>query len=174
MVSLFLSNCFPCSAAFTQEKASNMTADDKKLTNGEASSFKQTETSTMADKNQRQLGLADAGMLKKIDSLFQCNVGHYISLPQIVVVGNQSSGKSSVLEGLTNLPFPKDSGLCTRFATQITFKRVIAPSIRVKIIPAKDADNEHILRCRSWKKTMDALDKEHFLHIMTQVSQRPA
>lgn len=67
--------------------------------------------------------LADLVMLEKIDRLFACNVGHYIDLPQVVVLGEQASGKSSVLEGLTNLPFPRDSGLCTRFATQIIFRR---------------------------------------------------
>lgn len=65
--------------------------------------------------------LADPSLLSKIDKLFACGVGEYIALPQLVVVGDQSSGKSSVLEGLTNLPFPRDSGLCTRFATQIIF-----------------------------------------------------
>jgi hypothetical protein len=67
--------------------------------------------------------LADSSLLEKIDKLFACNVGEYINLPQLVVVGDQSSGKSSVLEGLTNLKFPRDSGLCTRFATQIIFRR---------------------------------------------------
>lgn len=42
---------------------------------------------------------------------------------KLVVVGDQSSGKSSVLEGSTNLPFPRDSGPCTRFPTQIVFTR---------------------------------------------------
>jgi hypothetical protein len=56
------------------------------------------------------------------DRLSASNVGDYIDLPQIVVVGDQSSGKSSVLEGLTDLSFPQDSGLCTRFAT-LTFQR---------------------------------------------------
>jgi hypothetical protein len=127
----------------------------------------------MAEKKQKQLGLADAGMLKKIDNLFHCNVGHYISLPQIVVVGNQSSGKSSVLEGLTSLPFPKDSGLCTRFATQITFKRSQHASIAVMVIPAKDASTEHMLKCRAWKKTLGALDKPAFVEIMKEVSSEP-
>ncbi|KAJ5052609.1 P-loop containing nucleoside triphosphate hydrolase protein, partial [Bipolaris maydis] len=62
-------------------------------------------------------------LLEKIDKLFACNAGEYVDLPQLVVIGDQSSGKSSVLEGLTGLPFPRDSGLCTRFATQITFRR---------------------------------------------------
>lgn len=62
-------------------------------------------------------GLVHSSLLEKIDGLFACNVGDYVDLPQLVVVGHQSSGKSSVLEGLTGLPFPRDSGLCTRFAT---------------------------------------------------------
>ena len=77
----------------------------------------------MADSNASASNLADPILLNKIDKLFECGVGDYIDLPQLVVVGDQSSGKSSVLEGLTNLPFPHDSGLCTRFATQITFRR---------------------------------------------------
>lgn len=59
-----------------------------------------------------------------------------------MVVGDQSSGKSSVLEGLTDLPFPRDNGLCTRFATQITFRRAEKSSITVSIIPSPAADSK--------------------------------
>lgn len=52
--------------------------------------------------------LANHDLLDKIDKLFALNVGAQVPLPQLVVVGDQSSGKSSVLEGLTNLPFPRD------------------------------------------------------------------
>ncbi|TVY17611.1 Interferon-induced GTP-binding protein Mx2 [Lachnellula arida] len=55
---------------------------------------------------------------------------------KLIVVGDQLSGKSSVLEGLTNLPFPRDSGLCTRFPTQIVFKRSKVSTIEVSIIAA--------------------------------------
>lgn len=67
--------------------------------------------------------LAEPALLEEIDRLFACNVGEYINLPQLVVVGDQSSGKSSVLEGLTKLKSPRNTGLCTRFATQIIFRR---------------------------------------------------
>ncbi|OJZ80455.1 hypothetical protein ASPFODRAFT_65865 [Aspergillus luchuensis CBS 106.47] len=58
--------------------------------------------------------LAEPALLEEIDRLFACNVGEYINLPQLVVVGDQSSDKSSVLEGLTKLKSPRNTGLCTR------------------------------------------------------------
>ncbi len=63
-----------------------------------------------------------------------------VRLLQLVVVDDQSSGKSSVLEGLTKLPFPGDSTLCTRFATQIVFRRAERESIAVSIIPSPSSD----------------------------------
>ena len=113
---------------------------------------------------------ADPRLLSKIDRLFSCGVGDYIALPQLVVVGDQSSGKSSVLEGLTNLPFPRDSGLCTRFATQITFRRAPESNISVSIIPAKGASQEHFATVQAWSKTdLKVLDAQIFSDIMIEV-----
>jgi GTPase SAR1 family protein len=64
-------------------------------------------------------------LLDQIDKLRECGVDEYIDLPQIVVVGDQSSGKSSILEALTNIPFPRKSVKCTRFATQISLRRTV-------------------------------------------------
>ncbi|KAH8053135.1 hypothetical protein JL722_9801 [Aureococcus anophagefferens] len=44
-------------------------------------------------------------------------------LPQIAVMGDQSAGKSSVLEMISGVPFPRGSGLVTRCATQLIMKR---------------------------------------------------
>jgi hypothetical protein len=41
----------------------------------------------------------------------------------LVVVGDTSSGKSSVLQALTRLPFPVADDLCTRFVTETTIRR---------------------------------------------------
>lgn len=115
--------------------------------------------------------LADPALLDKIDKLFACNVGEYINLPQLVVVGDQSSGKSSVLEGLTKLAFPRDSGLCTRFATQIIFRRVegVDRSITATIIPGPNADNPSELQ--EWKATdLQALSPSSFVEMMSEVS----
>lgn len=116
-------------------------------------------------------GLNDQSLLDKIDKLFACNVGKYIDLPQLIVVGDQSSGKSSVLEGLTGLPFPRDSGLCTRFATQIIFRRATAKKIVVSILPAKNADDLHVKTLAAWQKTdLEDLSAANFSSIMKDVS----
>lgn len=115
--------------------------------------------------------IVDPALLDKIDKLFACGVGDYIALPQLIVVGDQSSGKSSVLEGLTNLPFPRDSGLCTRFATQITFRRTHSNSITISVIPSKDASPEYVQKINGWKRTMPFLSSESFALIMNEVSK---
>ena len=115
-------------------------------------------------------GLANPGLLEKIDQLFACNVGECVDLPQLVVVGDQSSGKSSVLEALTKLPFPRESGLCTRFATQITFRRSQETHVTVSVIPAQDASEEHKTAARAWTMNdLRSLDADSFADIMKQV-----
>ncbi|BAE58758.1 unnamed protein product [Aspergillus oryzae RIB40] len=119
--------------------------------------------------------LADPALLDKIDKLFACNVGQHIALPQLVVVGDQSSGKSSVLEGLTQLPFPRDSGLCTRFATQIIFRRDRGLSTRkvsASIIPASDSDPDRPARLRAWHtESIGSLEPSHFSTVMQEVHE---
>ncbi|KAK4200030.1 P-loop containing nucleoside triphosphate hydrolase protein [Triangularia verruculosa] len=61
-----------------------------------------------------------------------------VKLPQIVVVGDQSAGKSSVLEAITGTPFPRDAGACTRFATEIRLRRAPQASITVSVIPDRN------------------------------------
>ncbi|PKX97711.1 dynamin-like protein [Aspergillus novofumigatus IBT 16806] len=76
-------------------------------------------------------------LLEIIDKLRKLGISESVSLPQLVVVGDQSSGKSSVLEGMTGFCFPVASDLCTRFVTQIVLIR--APEsdagVRVTVIP---------------------------------------
>ena len=47
--------------------------------------------------------------------LARCNYSGKIQLPQIVVIGNQSSGKSTLLESIIGHEFlPKGTGIVTR------------------------------------------------------------
>ncbi|KAI9831563.1 MAG: hypothetical protein M1819_004794 [Sarea resinae] len=62
-------------------------------------------------------------LLQAIHELSSSGVSHEIDLPQLVIVGDQSSGKSSLLQSLTDIPFPVAESLCTRFATRIISRR---------------------------------------------------
>ncbi|PLN80206.1 P-loop containing nucleoside triphosphate hydrolase protein [Aspergillus taichungensis] len=125
------------------------------------------------NENSDQQALSDPKLLDKIDKLFACNVGEYISLPQLVVVGDQSSGKSSVLEGLTQLPFPRDSGLCTRFATQIIFRRSKEHSTRTitaSVLAGSDASPEKAAGLKDWTwSKVGAFDPSEFSMVMNEV-----
>ncbi|KAM5378633.1 hypothetical protein ACJZ2D_004432 [Fusarium nematophilum] len=79
-----------------------------------------------------QLNTAEAKALHDIsDSLSACGVGKIVNLPQIIVVGEQSSGKSSVLEAISHVRFPVERGVCTRFATELVLRQ--APETRVNV-----------------------------------------
>ncbi|KAJ6139098.1 Dynamin [Penicillium samsonianum] len=110
-------------------------------------------------------GLGDPVLLDKIDRLLAHNLA--------CCCGDQSSGKSSVLEGLTKLRFPRDSGLCTRFATQIIFRRIRADTkrtISASIVSAPDKDPEHASRLAAWRgANIESLDSESFAETMREV-----
>ena len=81
------------------------------------------------------------------------------------------SGKSSVLEGLTDLPFPRDSGLCTRFATHITFRRNASTRVSVSILPTANAHPDHAEKLKKYQRNLENLDQSTFAEILGQVSQ---
>ncbi|KAI9367803.1 P-loop containing nucleoside triphosphate hydrolase protein [Aspergillus egyptiacus] len=112
-----------------------------------------------------------------IDKLRELGVSESVSLPQLVVVGDQSSGKSSLLEGLTGLSFPVASDLCTRFATQIVLRR--APlnksEARITIIPGPssklDENVEKHLRDFETVLSADQFDSDEFARVFDKAAE---
>ena len=74
-------------------------------------------------------------VLDTVAQIRRCGLDGILSLPQIVVCGDQSSGKSSVLEALTENPLPRNDNLCTRFATEITLRRGASDRLLVHVLP---------------------------------------
>ncbi|CAM4448105.1 unnamed protein product [Lepidochelys kempii] len=59
-----------------------------------------------------------------IDSLRALGVEKDLALPAIAVIGDQSSGKSSVLEALSGVALPRGSGIVTRCPLELKLKKV--------------------------------------------------
>lgn len=61
--------------------------------------------------------------LELAEDLRTLSLDHTLAVPQICVMGDQSSGKSSVLEALSGVPFPRGSGLVTRCPCRMVMRR---------------------------------------------------
>ncbi|KAJ6446521.1 golgin subfamily A member 7/ERF4 [Purpureocillium lavendulum] len=80
--------------------------------------------------------------LNTVDQLRDGHLGKYVELPQIVVIGDQSSGKSSVLEAISRVRFPSKSSLGTRFATELVLRDAPEPRMEVSIKPHETAPED--------------------------------
>ncbi|KAG9653454.1 hypothetical protein KCU64_g7877, partial [Aureobasidium melanogenum] len=114
-------------------------------------------------------------VLDAVDELRAVGVNNIIALPQIVACGDQSTGKSSLLEALTGIPFPRDTGLCTRFATQFILRRADEVSISVTIIPGPNRNENERERLEDFGrgKTFDPTKLGELIEEATQVMGLP-
>lgn len=101
-------------------------------------------------------------LLDVIDKLRLQGIGRYVDLPQIVVCGDQSSGKSSVLEAISGMSFPTKDNLCTRFATELILRRSSEETVKVTIVAGHGRSDEEKSRLESFSFTTadPALDLE--------------
>src|ERR1700712_2582321 len=90
-------------------------------------------------------------LLNVIDELRSLGVDKYVDLPTILVCGDQSSGKSSVLEAICKLPFPKGDNVCTTFATELAIRRAPNASVSVWIQPADSRSTEEKRKISNFK-----------------------
>ncbi|ORY15069.1 dynamin family protein [Clohesyomyces aquaticus] len=92
-------------------------------------------------------------LLDTIDELRSQGVGRLLGepgqpgLPQLIVCGDQSSGKSSVLEALTRVRFPTKSTVCTTFASELRLRRGPRSRIgcRIRAAPSRSQEEKEQL-----------------------------
>ncbi|XP_077149961.1 interferon-induced GTP-binding protein Mx-like isoform X2 [Ranitomeya variabilis] len=82
------------------------------------------------DNTPATVALMDKGFQEKIrpcidliDSLRSFGVEKDLALPAIAVIGDQSSGKSSVLEALSGVTLPRGTGIVTRCPLELKLKK---------------------------------------------------
>lgn len=60
------------------------------------------------------LGADSRRLIQAIKKLEELNINTTLQLPKFVVVGDQSAGKSSIVEALCDISLPRSQGTCTR------------------------------------------------------------
>lgn len=100
----------------------------------------------------------EASLLDAIDLLRRQGISHYISLPQLIVCGDQSSGKSSVLEAISGIPFPTRDNMCTRFATEVILRRAPTAGVAVAIVPSESRTDSERQALQNFQEPLTALE----------------
>lgn len=93
-------------------------------------------------------------LLDDIDELRSQGISQYVALPQLVVCGDQSSGKSSSLEAISGIPFPTKDNLCTRFATEVILRRTSVVTASVAIVPSQTRSESERAKLLGFRETI--------------------
>ncbi|RHZ65702.1 uncharacterized protein CDV56_109453 [Aspergillus thermomutatus] len=83
---------------------------------------------TSLDETLRELQVKQSELSKTFKKLQRLGVEGDYELPQLVIFGMQSSGKSSVLERISRVRLPTDN---TRFVTEIVLHRCLSPEAKI-------------------------------------------
>lgn len=101
---------------------------------------------------------AQRRVLDTVSQLRKCGLDSVLSLPQLVVCGDQSAGKSSVLEALTEIPFPRKDNLCTRYPTEIILRHGKSDSLQIRVIPDSERSAEEQKSIKAFRETITSFD----------------
>ena len=66
--------------------------------------------------------LTNGKLNEVINALRRCGVEEILDLPKIAVIGNQSVGKSSLIESISGINVPRSQGTCTRCPMEVTMR----------------------------------------------------
>ncbi|KAK6538412.1 hypothetical protein TWF694_011288 [Orbilia ellipsospora] len=114
-------------------------------------------TASLPDGKSRSEEERRGKILDAMGKIRELGVNEILEMPQLTTIGDQSSGKSSLLESLTMIPFPVSSELCTRSPTGISLSRSVHPKPVISIKPvapekcaARPLENISALKSRTW------------------------
>ncbi|GFF21979.1 interferon-induced GTP-binding protein Mx [Aspergillus udagawae] len=122
------------------------------------------------------VGVESSEQLAFIDELQELGLSSTIDLPELVVVGDQNSGKSSVLQAITEVSFPVKDGTCTRFPIQISFRQTSASNkypVKATIVLGRQTENDEalLLRIKEFMMEKEELTSEVMKEIIEEATE---
>lgn len=112
------------------------------------------------------------GFLDALQRLRELNVHHVHDLPQIIVCGETSVGKSSVLEAIIQVPFRRRHGICTRYVTQVTIQPKSPKSITFRIEPDATRPEHEIASLKAFPQFGDGPNSADDIVQMMEMADR--
>ncbi|OIW28148.1 hypothetical protein CONLIGDRAFT_600580 [Coniochaeta ligniaria NRRL 30616] len=94
-------------------------------------------------------------LLDIVDKLRSQGLGRYVDLPEIIVCGDQSAGKSSVLEAISGMSFPTKDNLCTRCPTELVLRRAAIAGVKITITPGPERSASERKKLLSFRSSLD-------------------
>lgn len=105
-------------------KPDSASASDNQLPNGNADVLEEKVEKGLENVLSSEYEEKVRPCIDLIDSLRALGVEQDMALPAIAVIGDQSSGKSSVLEALSGVALPRGSGIVTRCPLVLKLRKV--------------------------------------------------
>ncbi|KAG0034592.1 hypothetical protein BGZ82_005693 [Podila clonocystis] len=111
-------------------------------------------------------------IVDKINKIRSYGLNKMITIPQIAILGDQSSGKSSVLEAITKLSFPRNIETCTRFATQVSLRQGDTPQMSASIDGESEFNNMYRAQNSDWDVHTVVTAANNILCTNTEISEK--
>ncbi|KAL4962706.1 putative dynamin family GTPase [Aspergillus stella-maris] len=131
----------------------------------------------MGNRIRHFVGVESSEQLAFIDELHALGLSSTIELPELVVVGDQSTGKSSVLQAITEISFPVQERTCTRFPIQISFRQTASGhngGVKATISPGPITERDDAFRDRiqGFRVDREALTTEVMKEMIEKATER--
>ncbi|KAA8645430.1 putative dynamin family GTPase [Aspergillus tanneri] len=122
------------------------------------------------------IGRESSEQLAFIDELHALGLSNDVELPELVVLGDQNTGKSSVLQAITEINFPVKDTMCTRFPIRISFRQTPAskkPTVKVTLIPGllSEKDDALVSRAANFSFEKEELTEDVMAEIIREATE---
>lgn len=110
-------------------------------------------------------GTTARALIDVVNKLHQCGTDNYLDLPKIAVIGNQSAGKSSLIETISGITLPRSLGTCTRCPIEVMLKSESAESAWKCQVKVFDQEQGRAVRFG------EALNQKHDVELVLRRAQ---